>query len=149
MKLLGPLWLLLIIFVPILLKVCENYEPHNPTHLERAVSQFGFLMHKCHRPRLSFSPTSTSKQMHTVLLVLLLAGDISTNPGPSFKLSFANMRSIKNKSATVSDFTLSEKPDVLCVCETWLTQQDTSACISDLTPTDYAFHQHPDRKSVV
>ena len=52
------------------------------------------------------------------MLLLLLGGDVSLNPGP-FTLSVLNARSIRNKSPLLADIVVSYDLDFLCFTETY------------------------------
>jgi exonuclease III len=91
------------------------------------------------------------KNLH-LLLCILLAGDVATNPGPTsdsqsrdgFKILYLNARSLKafvhppgNTSPKVfkislfQDLVYSGNYDVVCVCETWL---NNSVLSSEIIP---------------
>ncbi|CAB4011989.1 Hypothetical predicted protein [Paramuricea clavata] len=91
------------------------------------------------------------KNLH-LLLCILLAGDVATNPGPTsdsqsrdgFKILYLNARSLKafvhppgNTSTKVckislfQDLVYSGNYDVVCVCETWL---NNSVLSSEIIP---------------
>ena len=72
-----------------------------------------------------------------LIIILLLSGDISLNPGPAaqnIKISTINVRSIKCKTAPFTEFVTSEKLEVVAVTETWL---------ADIAPPGYHFHHQP------
>ena len=62
-----------------------------------------------------------------LLLLLLLSGDVSLNPGPniSCNMRFAttNLRSVRQKSAALSDLISSKQIDILAMTETWLSSR--------------------------
>ena len=65
-------------------------------------------------------------------VILLLAGDVSFNPGPasSHNVRFAttNIQSVWGKTASsCSDLLFSKRIDILAVTETWLKPHDTVA----------------------
>ena len=73
------------------------------------------------------SCTSINIQSHTTpsrLCLLLLAGDISTNPGPTqqqlpnINLGFTNIRSIKNKSEALDHYINGHNISIFAVTET-------------------------------
>ena len=77
--------------------------------------------------------------------MLLLAGDVSLNPGPTHSLRIAtiNARSMREKAPALADLVESKSIDVLSITETWLTRKETRAGLADLTPPGYTFHQAP------
>ena len=80
-------------------------------------------------------------------LILLLAGDVSLNPGPvvrhNIRLTTTNIRSIREKTASLTDLIISKTIDILAVTETWLRPHDTASCIADISPPGYVFHHKP------
>ena len=69
--------------------------------------------------------------------LLILAGDIHQNPGPlqksnKIRLATANIRSIREKGAVLSDLVKSKHIDILAITETWLKPDDTKACVADV-----------------
>ncbi len=64
-----------------------------------------------------------SKSTKHMVIILLFAGDISTNPGPQhlLKISSANVRSVRDKVPQIQDFLRDECVDCLLLTETWLT----------------------------
>ena len=94
------------------------------------------LYKKCgHNPSLKLS------------LLLLLSGDVSLNPGPnrSCNMRFAttNLRSVRQKSAALSDLISSKQIDILAMTETWLSSCDTAACLDDISPPDFSLFHCP------
>ena len=82
-------------------------------------------------------------------LLLLLAGGVSTNPGPAvhrpklnFRLGTVNARSMRDKAAVLSDLVVSQRID-LGITETWLTATETSADLAEVTPPGFSFFQIP------
>ena len=70
-------------------------------------------------------------------LLLLLAGDVSLNPGPGvcgFHLGTVNARAMQDKVPALSDLVPSKSIDLLGITETWLTMKETSADLADMTP---------------
>ena len=108
------------------------------------VSVYSTTLH-CPRP-------SRRKQFFFTLL-LLLAGDISTNPGPtsSVSLNFCNLniRSAAstteelNKPAVLQDFILNNKIDILTLSETWLTPDSLPSTLNSLTPPNFSLTHVP------
>ena len=58
----------------------------------------------------------------SLLILLLLAGEINPNPGPSdcINFSFANVRSLSNKYSSIQKFILDNNTDVFAMSETWI-----------------------------
>ena len=82
------------------------------------------------------------------LCLLLLAGDISPNPGPplsqqNITLGFTNIRSIKNKSEALHHYINSHNTGIFAVTETWLRQDESAALIADITPAGYELYNRP------
>ena len=78
-------------------------------------------------------------------LLLLIGGDISSNPGPvskNLKISTANVRSARNKIPAIESFLRDHDIDCLLLNETWITEVDCQepgipkACF---TPDGYTF----------
>lgn len=74
--------------------------------------------------------------------LLILAGDISINPGPkspfkNLKIGLSNARSVKNKTAAITDLITSKNLDILGLTETWLGENETNSFLSDLTPDGF------------
>ena len=70
-------------------------------------------------------------------MLLLLAGDVSLNPGPGvrgLRLGTVNARSMRDKASALSDLVASKAIDLLGITETWLTTKETSADLADMTP---------------
>ena len=83
-------------------------------------------------------PIPRSKPNLKLAITLLLCGDVSLNPGPSgnrsLRLATVNVRSIREKTASVTDLIVTKKIDILTVTETWLRTIDTKACLAEITP---------------
>ena len=81
------------------------------------------------------------------LCLLLLAGDISPNPGPPqqqcINLGFTNIRSIKNKSEALNHYINSHNTSIFAVTETWLREDETPALIAGITPAGYQLYHKP------
>ena len=92
-------------------------------------------------------PIPRSTPTFKLAIVLLLAGDVSLNPGPAVKgdirLATTNCRSIRDKTASLSDLLIYKTIHILAVIETWLRPHDTVACIADISPSGYTFHHRP------
>lgn len=144
MRLVVPLFIAIFVFLPVYFRSWTINDP-NIHGQSIPTSHAGLLIFKGYRPRLDFvhNFACPCKQTLALYTVLLLAGDIATNPGPDFKLSFANVRSIRNKSGSVSNFAASEKPDIFAICESWLSNNETSALLSEITPVGYTLHHLP------
>ena len=81
----------------------------------------------------------TVRSRSKLALLLLLSGDISTNPGPvsNIKIASANVRSIRNKGPTVEAFVRENDISCLCLTETFLQDNDTNALLKSVTPANY------------
>ena len=79
-------------------------------------------------------------------LLLLLAGDVSLNPGPGvrgLRLETVNARSMRNKAPALSDLVASKSIDLIGITETWLTTKETSGDLADITPEGFSFFHKP------
>ena len=76
-------------------------------------------------------------------LILLMAGDVCTNPGPNVNFGFANVRAIKTKFDSVIDFIKINKVDIFCINETWLSPSETDSLLSEITPPTHNLHSKP------
>ena len=94
-------------------------------------------------------PIPKSQPSLKLAILLLLAGDVSLNPGPStcitdrVRLATLNARSIKNKATSLADMVSSRKIDILAITETWLKPSDTLSCLSDLTSPEFSLLHKP------
>ena len=77
---------------------------------------------KCHQP-----------SSLTNIMLLLLAGDVSLNPG----------RSGSNESAPFSEYVTSKKLDIVAMTETWLKHDETKSTIPHISPPGYSFFHEP------
>ena len=82
------------------------------------------------------------KKPNIASLLLLLAGDISLNPGPvvqtsKLKISNANIRSLSKNTEALKSFVTDEHPHCLLLTETWLTPTHTDSHLKELTPIGY------------
>ena len=58
-------------------------------------------------------------------------------------MATTNVRSIRDKTASLSDLLISKTIYILAVTETWLRPHYTVACIADISPSGYTFHHRP------
>ena len=81
-------------------------------------------------------PVPRSRSTFKLALILMLAGDVSLNHGPLIRhhisLATPNIRSIQEKTASLTDLIISKTIDILAVTETWLRPHDTAAWIFPL-----------------
>ena len=79
--------------------------------------------------------------------LLLLAGYVSLNPGPSgsnerIKIATMNVLSIKPKTAPFSEYVSSKNLNIVAGTETWLKHDETKSTIADISPPGYSsFHE--------
>ena len=102
------------------------------------------ILHICFDRNLL--PIPRSRPTLKLSILLLLAGDVSLNPGPvgsNIKLATLNARSVRNKSAPLADLVKSRECDILSLTETWLKPSDTVGCLADITPAGYTLVQTP------
>ena len=79
-------------------------------------------------------------------LLLLLAGDVSLNPGPvapNLRLGTVNARSMRDKAPALSDLVVSKGIDLLGITETWLTIRETSSDLAEMTPQWFLHFSDP------
>ena len=76
------------------------------------------------------------------MLLLLLGGDVSLNPGP-FTLGVLNARSVRNKGPLLADMVASYDLDFLCPTETHIRSFDSDSFLQSITPPDFNFPQKP------
>ncbi len=102
-------------------------------------------LHVCCNRKLLPLPCSHQNLPFCAALLLLLAGDVSVNPGPirSLRIATINARSMRDKAPALSDLVHSKNIDVLSITETWLTNKETRASLADVTPAGFSFHQVP------
>ena len=97
----------------------------------------------CHRRLLPLPP---SRLTFASTFLLLLAGDVSVNPGPSstsLRMGTLNVRSIRDKGPAVSDLVTSKKIDILAITETWLSVNETTAGLAEIVPPGFNIYQIP------
>ena len=79
------------------------------------------------RPRSSYPPSLFPSVNHGTLILLLLAGDVELNPGPSpLNFTHLNIRSIRSfqKSSSLHNYLADHPTDILSLNETWLQPTD-------------------------
>ena len=89
------------------------------------------------------------RNRRTLSFLLLIAGDVSTNPGPApsqLKISSTNVQSLHNKSPYVESFVREGNVDCFLMTETWLRESDTESHLKELTPDGFQLH-HKTRKA--
>ena len=74
------------------------------------------------------------------MLLLLLGGDVSLNPGP-LTLGVLNTRSVR--SPLLADIVASNDLDILCFTKTHVRPFDSDSFLQSITPSDYIFPQRP------
>ena len=92
--------------------------------------------------QININPTSSVTRL---FILLLLAGDINPNPGPSncLNVTYANIRSINSKYPAIAKFIFDNDTDLFAMSETWIRPDITSANLSGITPQGYNFYQQP------
>ena len=93
-------------------------------------------------------PLPPSRPSFKLDILLLLAGDVSLNTGPSgsnerIKIATMNVRSIKPKTAPFSEYATSKNLDIVAVTEAWLKHDETKSTIADISPPGYSFFHEP------
>ena len=79
-------------------------------------------------------------------LLLLLAGDVSLNPGPVFRglcLGTVDARSMQDEAPALSDLVASKSIDLFGISETWLTTKETFVDLADTAPKVFSFFHKP------
>ena len=85
---------------------------------------------------------STMVNRRGLLLLLLLGGDVSLNPGLLI-LSVLNARSIRNKGPLLADMVASNDLEFLCLTETHICPLDSDSFLRSITPPDFIFTNRP------
>ena len=89
---------------------------------------------------------TTSSSFIKLARLLLLAGDINANPGPTaplLKIACANVRSLPKNAPTVTLFVGEARPHCLLLKKTWLQQTTTEAHLKGLTPSGFSLLHRP------
>ena len=81
-------------------------------------------------------------------ILLLLAGDVSLNPGPSgsndrIKIATMTVWSMNSKTAPFFEYVTSKNLDNVAVTETLLKYDETQSTIADISPPGYSFFHEP------
>jgi len=98
------------------------------------------------RPRSSYPPSLFPSVNHGTLILLLLAGDVELNPGPSpLNFTHLNIRSIRSfqKSSSLHNYLADHPTDILSLNETWLQPTDSDNFVSSLAPPGYSILHSP------
>ena len=79
-----------------------------------------------------------------LVILLLLAGDLSLNQGPSslndrIKIATLNIRTIKPRTIPFSEYVTSTNLDIVAVTETWSKHDETKSTIANISPPGYSF----------
>ena len=93
------------------------------------------------RPRSSYPPSLFHTGNPCSLILLLLAGDVELNPGPSaLTFTHLNIRSIRSfeKSSSLHNYLADHPTDILSLNETWLQPTDSDNFISSLAPSGFS-----------
>ena len=88
-------------------------------------------------PRSSYPPSLFPSLSHGTLILLLLAGDVKLNPGPSpLNFTHLNIRSIRSfqKSSSLHNYLADHPTDILSLNKTWLQPTDSDNFVSSLAP---------------
>ena len=59
------------------------------------------------------------------------------------RFATTNLRSVRQKSAALSDLISSKKIDVITMTDTWLSSCDTAACLDDIYPPGFSLFHCP------
>ena len=105
------------------------------------------LFQHFHLRKFTYAPLSIPKLCTASQfgILLLLAGDVSLNPGPknNVNFGFTNIRSIRNKYAPLHHYILTENLHIVGLSETWLSSTDSPSFISEITPATHILHSLP------
>ena len=93
-------------------------------------------------PLIRVGKFSTLVNRRGLLLILLLGGDVSLNPGP-LTLGVLNARVVRNKGPLLADMVASNVVDLLCLTETHIRPFDTDSFLQSITPPDFTFPHRP------
>ena len=85
---------------------------------------------------------STRVNRRGLLLLLLLGGDVSLNPGP-LTLGVLNARSVRNKGPLLADMVASNDLDFLCLTETHIRPFDSDSFLRSISPPIFIFPHKP------
>ena len=77
-----------------------------------------------------------------LLILLLLSGDITLNPGP-INFDFVKCRSIRNKGPLIDDTIVSNNLDILSLAETHIHISDTDSLLKSVTPPGFQLIYRP------
>jgi exonuclease III len=69
-----------------------------------------------------------------------------TNPeaaNASFTVMLLNVRSVNNKAAALNDYFIDHNPDLICLTETWITEDTPNAVLWSLVPETFELHHCP------
>ena len=98
------------------------------------------------RPWSSYPPSLFPSVNHGTLILLLLAGDVELNPGPSpLNFTHLNIRSIRSfqKSSSLHNYLADHPTEILSLNETWLQPTDSDNFVSSLAPPGYSILHSP------
>ena len=98
------------------------------------------------RPRSSYPPSLFHTGNPCSLILLLLAGDVELNPGPSALIfTHLNIRSIRSfeKSSSLHNYLADHPTDILSLNQTWLQPTDSDNFISSLAPSGSSIVNSP------
>ena len=93
-----------------------------------------------------FRPRPT-RPVCTILLLILISGDIEINPGPTgtnnFEFGCFNVRSAVRKAASLHDIIHDHKLNILALSETWIPGDAPPAIAQDMAPDGFGvLHTH-------
>lgn len=137
--------LILLFVFPYFTKSCSITGASPPMEINRNFPIFVNLFNRC---RVGHHPLSlSSKSVSGLGLLILLAGDIATNPGPdSFgytKLAFTNIRSLKKNHVPLSQYVKINNIDIVGLSETWLSSSETTSLINTVSPDGFTLLHRP------
>ena len=99
------------------------------------------LLNVCFNRKLL--PLPPSRPSFKLAILLLLAGDVSLNPGSFGSNERIKIATIKPKTAPFSEYVTSKNLDIVAVTETWLKHDETKSTIADISPPGYLFVHEP------
>jgi exonuclease III len=164
---LSLLFLTIFIFVDISLPLCTSHPPtDSPLHCNRSYSAIPspppsvcqcldhvhpLLLHDILSKRAALlSPPNSLSFMTRILL--LLAGDVHVNPGPSSSSvqfahlnihSAASVTADLDKPTLLCEFISDQDLEILALSETWLAPDSLPSVLNSLTPPNYSIISNP------
>ena len=85
-----------------------------------------------------FRPKScVSRSASLVALLLIISGNIESNPGPEIRFGSLNAHSVVLRGPLIQDLIGTHRPQALAVCESWIVNDDTDTTKLDCVPDGF------------